>query len=71
MSSQDPEYRRLLGTVSEHGLNRLSVQDLEALRKFLEATDYSGNKNAAKSRKKLLSKINAEIYNKHNPRRLF
>lgn len=71
MSDQDSEYRRLLEIVSQHGLNRLSAQDLEALRKFLETTDYSGNKKADKSRKKLLKKLNAELYNKHNPRRLF
>ena len=61
----------MLEIVSQHGLNRLSEQDLEALRKFLETTDYSENKKADKSRKKLLKKINAELYNKHNPRRLF
>ncbi|MEO9294589.1 MAG: hypothetical protein ABI347_03200 [Nitrososphaera sp.] len=70
MSDQD-EYRRLLETVSQQGLKRLGVQELEALRVFLEATDYSGNKKADKSKKKLLTKINAEIYNRHNPRRLF
>jgi hypothetical protein len=70
LSDQD-EYRRLLEMVSQHGLKRLGIQDLEALRVFLEATDYGSNKKADRSKKKLLAKINAEIYNRHNPRRLF
>lgn len=71
MSDQGSEYRRLLEIVSQHGLHRLSEQDLETLRKLLETTDYSGNNKADKSRKKLLKKINTELYNKHNPKRLF
>ena len=69
--SDDDRYRVLLEAVSHHGVKRLSEQELEELRSLLQAKDYANNKKADKSRKKLLTKINAELYNKHNPRRLF
>lgn len=70
-ADDEPEGRRLLGIVSQHGLKRLTVGELVELRDYLESKDYVGNKKADRSKKKLLKQINAEMYNKHHPRRLF
>ena len=67
----EPEGKRLLELVFHHGLKRLTVGELQTLRDYLEAKDYTENKKADKSKKKLLKQINAEMYNKHHPRRLF
>lgn len=68
--SQEDELKRLLEIVSDRGLKVLSVPDLNRLYALLEAKDYSGNKKADKSKRKLLKQINVEIYNKHFPKRL-
>jgi hypothetical protein len=69
--SEEEELRRLLQVVSDKGLRALSVQELDLLRTLLSAKDYGDNKKAEKSRKKLIRKINVEIYNKYSPRRFF
>ena len=68
--SEGDEFRRLLGIVSDKGLRALSVPELDTLRTLLAAKSYE-DKKAEKSRKKLIRQINAEIYNKYSPRRLF
>jgi hypothetical protein len=65
------ELRELLETVSQRGLRALTVDELLRLRALVEEKDYSGDKKAEKSKKKLLGKINVELYNKHSPRRFF
>lgn len=67
----DEELKRLLEIVSANGLKALTVDELLRLRALVEEKDYSGDKKAEKSKKKLLGKINVEIYNKHSPRRFF
>jgi hypothetical protein len=67
----EEELKRLLEIVSDKGLKALSVDELFKLHMLVEEKDYRGNKKADKAKKKLLGKINAEIYNKHSPRRLF
>jgi hypothetical protein len=69
--SDEPEGRRLLEVVSQHGLKRLTVSELGILYEYVQSKDYSVNKKADKSKKKLLKQINVEMYNKHHPRRLF
>ncbi len=69
--SEEDELNRLLQIVSDRGLKALSVPELDLLRTLLAAKDYGDNKKAEKSRKKLIRKINAEIYNKYSPRRFF
>ncbi len=65
------ELRSLLEIVSDKGLNILSIAELERLRILLIAKDYGRNKKADRSRKKLLKKINAEMFDRHSPRRFF
>lgn len=67
----ESEGRRLLEIVSQHGLKRLTMDELTILYHYLQSRDYAKNKKADKSKKKLLKQINAEMYNKHHPRRLF
>lgn len=69
MSGESEELRRLLEIVSDKGLKALSVSELDLLRTLLAAKDYSSNKKADKSKRKLIRQINAEIYNKYSPRR--
>lgn len=70
-ADDEEEGKRLLEIVSQHGLKRLTVGELGTLRDYLESKNYANNKKADKSKKKLLKQINAEMYNKHHPRRLF
>lgn len=65
------ELRGLLEAVSDKGLKVLSIAELDRLRALLVAKDYGENKKADKARKKLLKKINAEMFDRHSPRRLF
>ncbi|AIC16714.1 hypothetical protein [Nitrososphaera viennensis] len=68
---ESDELRSLLEVVSDKGLRVLSIQELDRLRMLLVAKDYGENKKADRSRKKLLKKINAEMFDRHSPRRLF
>jgi uncharacterized small protein (DUF1192 family) len=65
------ELRSLLEIVSDKGLNVLSIAELDKLRILLITKDYGRNKKADRSRKKLLKKINAEMFDRHSPRRFF
>ncbi|MEO9362767.1 MAG: hypothetical protein ABI348_02590 [Nitrososphaera sp.] len=71
MDSEPDELRSLLEAVSDKGLKVLSIAELDRLRALLVAKDYGENKKADKARKKLLKKINAEMFDRHSPRRLF
>jgi hypothetical protein len=63
------ELYTLLQTVSDRGLSVLSMEELDKLRLLLNTKDYTNNKKADRSRRKLLKKINAEIFDRHSPRR--
>jgi hypothetical protein len=65
------ELRSLLEKVSDNGLQVLSFEELERLRTLLTIKDYGENKKADRSRRKLLKKINAEMFDRHSPRRRF
>jgi hypothetical protein len=67
----DDELNRLLGIVSKKGLKVLEVAELETLRTLLENKNYGDNKNANKSKAKLLKQINLSFYDRHKPRRFF
>jgi hypothetical protein len=72
VNGEEPdELRSLLEIVSDKGLKILSIAELDRLRTLLVAKDYGENKKADRSRKKLLKKINAEMFDRHSPRRLF
>jgi hypothetical protein len=68
--SDEMQLRRLLEIVSKRGLRTLDLNDLDILRRLLEAKAYSDAK-AIKSKAKLLKQINSKVYDRHNPRRLF
>lgn len=67
----EDELEALLQAVSDKGLRVLTLEELDRLRALLSEKDYGQNKKADRSKKKLLKQINVEIYNRHNPRRLF
>lgn len=67
----EDELKALLQAVSDKGLRVLTLEELDRLRALLSEKDYGQNKKADRSKKKLLKQINVEIYNRHNPRRLF
>lgn len=64
ITDEDKERIRLLQTVTKTGLKELDVAQLERLKELIEKKDYSHNKKAQKSKKKLLAKINVAIYEK-------
>ena len=62
LTAEDKERIKLLNEVSENKLKNLSLEQLIRLQELLEKKDYSDQKKADKSKKKLLSQINVEIY---------
>ncbi len=62
LTDEDKERIKLLNEVSENKLKNLSLEQLIRLQELLEKKDYSDQKKADKSKKKLLSEINVEIY---------
>ena len=62
LTDEDKERIKLLNEVSENKLKNLSPEQLIRLQELLEKKDYSDQKKADKSKKKLLSEINVEIY---------
>ena len=62
LTDEDKERIKLLNEVSENKLKNLSLEQLIRLQELLEKKDYSHQKKADKSKKKLLSEINVEIY---------
>tara|TARA_B100002003_G_C13637045_1_gene325334 strand:- start:82 stop:309 length:228 start_codon:yes stop_codon:yes gene_type:complete len=62
LTDEDKERIKLLNEVSENKLKNLSLEQLIRLQELLEKKDYSDQKKADKSKKKLLSQINVEIY---------
>ena len=69
-SGDGKELKRLLQVVSDKGLQVLTIGELDRLRALLEAKDYSDNKKADKSKRKLLKQINSAMYDRHRPRRI-
>lgn len=70
-NGDEVELGRLLGIVSDKGLNALDMVELDRLRILLQAKDYGDNKKANKSKAKLLKQINLAFYDGNRPRRLF
>ena len=62
LTGEDKERIKLLNEVSENKLKNLILEQLIRLQELLEKKDYSHQKKADKSKKKLLSQINVEIY---------
>lgn len=64
ITKEDMERVRLLNKVtsSKQAFNQLTLQELKRLQFLVEKKDYSHNKKARKSKRKLLTNINARIY---------
>ena len=65
LTEDDKERIKLLEEVSKKQVKNLSLKQLIRLQELLEKKDYSNEKKANKSKKKLLNQINVEIY-KHD-----
>ena len=65
LTAEDKERIKLLEEVSKKQVKNLSLEQLVRLQELLEKKDYSHEKKANKSKKKLLTQINVEIY-KHD-----
>ena len=62
LTEEDKERIKLLNQVSKKSVKILSLKQLIRLQELLENKDYSNQKSANKSKKKLLKDINVEIY---------
>ena len=62
LTDEDKERVKLLNEVTKKQVKNLSLEQLIRLQELLEKKDYSHEKRANKSKKKLLSQINVEIY---------
>ena len=62
LTDEDKERIKLLNEVTKNKLKNFSLEQLVRLQELLEKKDYGNQKSAAKSKKKLLSQINVEIY---------
>jgi len=62
LTDEDKERVKLLNEVYKNKFKNFSLEQLIRLQELLEKRDYSNQKKADKSKKKLLSQINVEIY---------
>ena len=62
LTDEDKERVKLLNEVTKNKFKNLSLEQLIRLQELVEKKDYSNQKKANKSKKKLLSQINVEIY---------
>ena len=62
LTDEDKERVKLLSEVEKNKLKNFSLEQLIRLQELLEKKDYSHQKKAEKSKKKLLKQINVEIY---------
>ena len=65
LTEEDKERIKLLNEVFKIKFKNFSLEQLIRLQELLEKMDYSNQKKADKSKKKLLTQINVEIY-KHD-----
>ena len=66
LTDEDKERVKLLNEVTKKQVKNLSLEQLIRLQELLEKKDYSHEKKANKSKKKLLSQINVEIYKRND-----
>jgi hypothetical protein len=62
LTDEDKERIKLLSEISKNKFKNLSLEQLKRLQELVEKKDYTNQKKANKSKKKLLSQINVEIY---------
>ena len=63
LTDDDKERIKLLEEVSKNKFKNFTLEQLIRLQELVEKKDYSNEKKANKSKKKLLNQINVEIYN--------
>jgi len=62
LTAEDKERIKLLDEVTKYKFQNFSLKQLIRLQELLKKKDYSHEKKADKSKKKLLTQINVEIY---------
>ena len=62
LTDEDKERVKLLNEISKNKFKNLSLEQLIRLQELVEKKDYSHDKKASRSKKKLLTQINVEIY---------
>ncbi len=62
LTAEDKERIKLLDEVTKNKFQNLSLEQLIRLQELVKKKDYSHEKKADKSKKKLLNQINVEIY---------
>lgn len=62
MTDEDRERIKLLRIVARKGLGDLTLDQLKRLERLVDKKDYTHDKKAAKSKRKLLAKINTAIF---------
>ncbi len=62
VTDEDKERIKLLNEVQKNKFNNLTLEQLIRLQELVEKKDYSHEKKANKSKRKLLKEINIEIY---------
>ena len=62
LTAEDKERIKLLDEGTKNKFQNLSLEQLVRLQELLKKKDYSHEKKADKSKKKLLNQINVEIY---------
>jgi len=65
LTDDDKERIKLLEEISKNKFKNFTLEQLIRLQELVEKKDYSNEKMANKSKKKLLTQINVEIY-KHD-----
>ena len=65
LTDDDKERIKFLEEVSRNKFKNFTLEQLIRLQELVEKKDYSNEKKANKSKKKLLTQINVEIY-KHD-----
>ena len=65
LTDDDKERIKFLEEVSKNKFKNFTLEQLIRLQELVEKKDYSDEKKANKSKKKLLTQINVEIY-KHD-----
>ncbi len=62
LTEEDKERVKLLNEISKNKFKNFSLEQLIRLQELVEKKDYSHDKKANRSKKKLLTQINIEIY---------
>jgi hypothetical protein len=62
LTDEDKERIKLLNEISKNKFKNLSLEQLIRLQELVEKKDYSHDRKANRSKKKLLTQINIEIY---------